>query len=280
VVTLPWSSAGSSMLWQAECGMCFRNVGGWTGIARFDVARWPIVNYFAGAHDIPEPELQLKTFLANNGVTAIVIDDANRHASEWTRLMSCLDIAPSKAGGVSIYRVDQHALAKYRGVTGLAMEQRAEQKRFEMLLDASRRYVEAGGNLEEIGIPRLVDAGLLPAEWKQASDGYSDAHVLSWKPDGITIIQIGSRSAMRSIVDRYRADASIVYQPFPQIVPGGTATMTPLERKLHNLVITPAAMPIDGESQMFIGLAFSRAQLMRTGSAAADPIASAEAKRN
>ena len=40
VLTLPWSGGGRSMEWQAECGMCFRNVSGWTGVERFQVRRW------------------------------------------------------------------------------------------------------------------------------------------------------------------------------------------------------------------------------------------------
>ena len=62
VLTLPWGIQGHSMDWQAECDMCFRNVAGWTGIERFAVRRWPIVNYFGGSRP-PEPELQLGAFL-------------------------------------------------------------------------------------------------------------------------------------------------------------------------------------------------------------------------
>ena len=53
VLTLPWGDQGMSMLWQAGCGMCFRNVAGWTGLSRFEVRRWPIVNYFIGDQDVP-----------------------------------------------------------------------------------------------------------------------------------------------------------------------------------------------------------------------------------
>jgi len=121
VLTLPWGDQGMSMLWQAQCGMCFRNVAGWTGLSRFEVRRWPIVNYFLGDEDVPEPELQLEAFLVHTGVNAILVQDASASSADFNALASRLHLSRVKVGGVSLYRVPAGAFADYREVSGVEM---------------------------------------------------------------------------------------------------------------------------------------------------------------
>ena len=112
------------MDWQAQCGMCFRNVAGWTGTERFEVRRWPIVNYFLGSRDLPSRNFSW-AFLANNGVTAVVIDDSDPHAAEWDRLLAVNRITSTGSGSVASIRIEANALRDLKGLTGLEMEQRA-----------------------------------------------------------------------------------------------------------------------------------------------------------
>jgi hypothetical protein len=74
ILPLPWAQEGNSMYWQMQSDMYFRMAGGWTGISPFEFDRMPIVNFFQGDTDLPEPGDQLKAYVARFGVTAIVAD--------------------------------------------------------------------------------------------------------------------------------------------------------------------------------------------------------------
>ena len=253
---------GQSMLWQAECEMCFRNVAGYTAMERFAVRRWPIVNYFLGANDLPEPELQLKAFLANNGVTAIVVDDANRNAARWKSLLATLGVEPKPIAGVSLYRLSPALLADYRApeYSGVEMEQRAIQNRFATLVTATDEYLGSGRDPALLSEKELIELWLLPYNWKREPTGFSDLRVMPWEKGGAVIVEMGSRTALADTMARFRDDANVVYLPFPRII-AGTDGMSPFALAVHNALLPPAAMPIDGESMEFFGLAFDRERL-------------------
>ena len=82
------------MLWQAASGMNFRMASGLTGFQPIEIRRWPVVNVFFGSRDLPEPELQLKAFIANLGITAIVVDASDPRAPQWKQLLSSLELTP------------------------------------------------------------------------------------------------------------------------------------------------------------------------------------------
>ena len=277
VLTLPWGSTGNSMLWQVECGMCFRHVSGYTAMERFAVRRWPIVNYFLGARDLPQPELQLKAFLANNDVTAIVVDEAKPQAADWNALIAALGVAPRRISGVSLYRIGGNLLADYRTpeYSGIELERRAIEERFAALVTATDDYLRAGHDPAQLSENELASLELLPKEWKHAPATFADMRVMPWKNAGAVIVEMGSRSAFADTVERFRDDANVVYVPFPHIV-AGTDGLNPLEIALHNALLPPAAMPVDGESMEFFGLAFDRDRLHR----AAEYIARAQPHRS
>jgi hypothetical protein len=262
VLTLPWGSSGQSMLWQAQCGMCFRNVSGWTGVDRFEVRRWPIVNYLLGSRDLAEPELQLKAFLANNGVTAVAVDDANPNATRWKNLLAAIGTDSRDISGVSLYKPSAGLLAEYRtpDYSGLEMERRALQSRFATLVTANDEYFQAGGDPARLSNNRLADLALLPFDWKFDHGAFPDMYLMPWKNNGAIIVELGSKSAMADTLARFSDRANVVYRPFPRII-AGTDGMSPFALALRNALIPPAAMPIDGESMEFVGLAFDRDRL-------------------
>ncbi len=274
VMTLPWEGDGRSMDWQAECDLCFRNVSGWTGTERFEVRRWPIANYLGGSKDLPEPELQLAAFLANNQVTAIIVDDSDPRADEWNRLIATTGLTRKAISGVSLYEVEPHALKDFKGLTGLAMERRATELRFATLLSAADEYLAAGHPPEEISPARLVDLGFLPATWKRQVNGFYDLLVLPWSNGSIVVGELGSPDALTPLIERYRDTASEIYLPFPRTIGPGSGSFT---RRLHNALLPPAAMPIDGPSMEFVGLAFDREQLRDLAARDARPALAAAA---
>jgi hypothetical protein len=262
VLTLPWGNHGQSMLWQAQCGMCFRNVAGWTGVDRFEVRRWPIVNYFLGSRDLAEPDLQLKAFLANNGVTAIAVDDADPNATRWKTLLATLGADSHDLSGVSLYKLGADLLAEYRApqYSGLEMERRALQSRFAALVTAGDDYFQAGGDPARLDNNRLADLAMLPFDWKFDAGAFPDMHLVPWKNNGAIIIELASKSAIADTLAHFSDRANVVYRPFPRII-AGTDGMSPVALALSNALIPPAAMPIDGESMEFVGLAFDRDRL-------------------
>jgi len=262
VLTLPWGISGRSMQWQAECGMCFRNVSGWTGLQRFQVRRWPVVNYFLGSLDLPEPELQLKAFLANTGVTAIVVDDAKPKAAGWETLIDTLGVEPRRISGVSLYKLSSDLLADYRAprYSGVEMERRAIQTRFATLVTAADNYLQSGHDPRQLSDNELIDLSLLPSNWRREPTAFSDMGVMPWGNGGAIILELGSRTALADTMARFSDDANVVYLPFPRIVAGNDG-MSPLALAVYNALLPPAATPIDGESMEVLGMAFDRERL-------------------
>jgi hypothetical protein len=259
VMTLPWGEKGSSMLWQAECGMCFRNVGGWTGVQRFSIRRWPIVGYFLGAPDLSDKETQFKAFVANTGVTTVIVDDAQPEAKHWNTLVSTLGVKPVTVEGVSLYKVSPNQLLDYRSAGGLTMEERALQQRFAKVITAADRFVSAGRNPATISEDSLIEQSELPADWRP-SPLFADMHLRPWGNGGVAIELLGSPSALQIICDRYRSQASEVFLPFPLIL-DGTVNRSRFLTALNHLLLPRPAMPVDGESLRVLRFNFSRDQL-------------------
>jgi hypothetical protein len=72
VLVTPYALYGNSMLWQAQSGFYFRMAGGWTGVLPEEYRRWPVINALTLQGYLPEPQMQLMSFLANHQVGAIV----------------------------------------------------------------------------------------------------------------------------------------------------------------------------------------------------------------
>ena len=205
------------MMWQAASGMNFRMASGLTGLQPIEIRRWPVVNLLVGSPDLPEPELQLKAFVANLGITAIVVDASDARTPQWTRLLANLNVEPQAVGGVLLYRIPPDAFAAYRGMNAIDLEQRAERARFETVISATDKYVASGGVLAKLDVPALQSAGLLPAEWTFDNKPGAYRDIWSGIIDGkIGIGVAGSASGLRPIIESYRADAGQIYFPYPR----------------------------------------------------------------
>jgi hypothetical protein len=80
-------------------------------------------------------------------------------------MLNSLCVPQIEAGGVRLYRLTPQALAPYRKLTALAMEQRAERKRFEALLLGGEHYLDRGGDLASLTPQHAQQLGLLPDGW-------------------------------------------------------------------------------------------------------------------
>ena len=250
VMVLPYGMLGEGMLWQAATDMYFRMAEGYVTFAPpvpEEHNRWPIIAGLYQLRGVPAAGDQLKAYLANHDVGAVIVGprrqyrvgsiDGRSSAITWLRwptlaperdqtcaMLNSLGVPPIEAAGVTLYQLTPQTLAPYRNLTALAMEQRAEGARFEALLLGAERYLAAGGDPVSLS-PRLAqELGLLPQGWfggTLLSSGdsnpifHSDIVLGPGQPDGIAVGLEGSYDALEPIIRSYSADASRTYFPYP-----------------------------------------------------------------
>jgi hypothetical protein len=145
---------------------------------------------------------------------------------EMAKLVEALGIAPLEIGGVTLYRIPPQILALYRHLTALEMQQRAARARFDALLIGAERYLSQGRNPGEL-TPQVVQAlGLVPLDWFGGEPFPSRDHIRSpiFDPESIlsgskgNTIEVGIEgdyAALKPTIDRYSAQASAIYFPYP-----------------------------------------------------------------
>ena len=102
VLTIPvW---GPNERWQADTKFEFKLAAGYLGNPfPPSYSRYPIWNTLLGAPLAPDYPAQLRRFVRDKGVTAIVVD--KRAPGPWTKLFGSLGVRPLDAGGVLFYRL-------------------------------------------------------------------------------------------------------------------------------------------------------------------------------
>jgi hypothetical protein len=103
VMTLPYTSNGDSMLWQAESGFHFHMAGGFVHPKPPPAyEKYPAVAYLDEDSPPPGGITDLKAFARAVGVSAILVEDSV--AGKWQSLLAPLG-TPVDFGGVKIYRL-------------------------------------------------------------------------------------------------------------------------------------------------------------------------------
>lgn len=215
VLPVPYGWRGNSLMWQAQSDMYFRMAGAWTGPPPAEFERWPAMVALFNGNYLPDPELQLKAFLAAHQVTAVLVDasvkdspDAEQR-QQYRTALAALGPAPAADGGVLIYRFTPATLAPWRGLNPVELERRVDEARFAALLNAVDQYVQRGADLEKLSPQRLEQTGLIRDDWLGgpsiliSSGLWAKSH-----PDGtIDVGTLGSRGALVPVASRYSADA-------------------------------------------------------------------------
>lgn len=215
VLTVPYGWRGNSLMWQAQSDMYFRMAGAWTGVPPAEFERWPaMVALFNGKY-LPDPELQLKAFLAAHQVTAVLVDASIKDSSDaqqrqqYRTVLAALGPAPTAAGGVLIYRFTPAALAAWRDLKPLDLERRIDVARFAALLDAVDRYVQSGADLAQLSPQRIEQMGFIRDDWlggpsiRISSGLWAKSH----RDGTIDVGTFGSHGALATLPALYRADA-------------------------------------------------------------------------
>lgn len=228
LVVLPYGIRGNAMLWQAQTAMYFRMAGGWTGPVPLEFESWPIVHALYGQAYLSDADVQLKAFLANHGVSAVIVSDREKNA--WRSLLSTFGVTPIDVGGVSLYRIPPLRLAPYKNLTALDMERQADSARFDALVVAANRYLQRGGTLADLTPSVAERLHLLPSDWlvglplppqlgQDAGPRFDKGLWLGpWRNGETGVGLAGSYAAVKPLIDKYRGAASGIFFPYPQLL--------------------------------------------------------------
>jgi len=217
ILPLPWAQEGNSMYWQMQSDMYFRMAGGWTGISPFEFDRMPIVNFFQGDTDLPEPGDQLKAYVARFGVTAIVADPSYGRLRTFQPALEALGVTAEPSGGALIYRIPAGKFGAYAKLTGADVEGRALALRFDTVLAAASNYISGGDDPLKLSPLELKRLNLLPPEWQidTAPDSLRDWSIGGFSDNRIGIVLLGSAQGMKPLLDRYFGKVDELQFPAP-----------------------------------------------------------------
>lgn len=153
------------------------------------------------------------------------------------KLLASLNTRPLAIGGITLYRLAPQTLAPYRQLTAIEMQQRAARARFEALLRGAQRYLSQGRNLAGLTPQALQALGLVPLEWfggepfpTHAHNGnpvfHTDSILKTVKSNDIEVGIISNYGALKPIIDRYSAEASAIYFPYPSRLTSSSAGLS------------------------------------------------------
>jgi hypothetical protein len=175
VLVTPYSLYGSSMLWQAQSGFYFRMAGGWTGVLPQEYMRWPAIGALTVQRYLPDPQMQLMSFLANHQVGAIVTADGDPAHMFQPRWLPAGAAKPLKVGGVTLYRLAPEALSRYQATKAADAERQADVAIFNGIFAAVSRYQAESRDPALLTPLALQNLGLLPPEWTAGASGHNDS---------------------------------------------------------------------------------------------------------
>ncbi len=216
VLALPFGRKGTSMYWQAKSDMYFRMADGWTGIVPFRFARMPIVNFFEGADDLPEPGEQLKTYIAHFGVKAVIVDPADSRFKTFQAVLASLSVPAAEIGGLWIYKIPLEKFADYEKVDPAQAEARAIALRFDTILPAAAKYLASGHDPARLSPLELKRLNLLPADWQVQDERYTLANwSIGMIDQRIAIALHGSYDGFKPLIDRLSMQGAEILYPAP-----------------------------------------------------------------
>jgi hypothetical protein len=158
VLILPYADNGDSMLWQAQSGMYFNMVEG-SVPSPIEFKRWPFVRAFTWQTYLPEASGQLKAFLSDHEVGAIIVTEQEQEL--YKGLLSSLGVAPVMTGGVWLYRPSIKPERDTKASL-LEMRTRFETERFDSLVAGAEKYLSDGENPDSLSVLKAQELKLIP----------------------------------------------------------------------------------------------------------------------
>jgi hypothetical protein len=269
VLVLPFGIRGDSMLWQAESGMNFRMVGGWTAFAPSNFEQWPIYDAFLNTTYVPDAPAQLGAFMAHHATHTVVIANQDPDADDWIKLLLSMHATKQTVGGVTICRLDQAALFPYAKLTAAQMRTRAASALFARLVLAAAQWTSEGNNPSDLNPVAAEQRGMLPRAWRIGSETRARFIVARSLVDaggkyccGVWLGQVAngdlavgiysSYDAVEPLINRCRELAEKIFFPYPD-----------------ELVMSPASIPADTRGLMV--MEFERKRIAAIAARCAGP---------
>ena len=103
ILVIPYAARGHSMLWQADAGYGFDQTGGYIRSTPPAFADDPFVEDLLAGAPGPTAPADLRRFVRERGVRAIVIDESA--GEPWGPTLGTLGVTPVRTGGVAVYRL-------------------------------------------------------------------------------------------------------------------------------------------------------------------------------
>jgi hypothetical protein len=237
VVVTPYWILGESMLWQAQTGMYFRMAGAWSDPLPNEYRHWPVVSALTEWTPLPDPQMQVMSFLANHDVADVVVSDDDPDRAMWLRWIPVAVTAPVDVGGVTLFKIPPAALMPYRAISATDAERQADAALFDGLLNAAARYAALGHNPDLLTPFAAEQLGLIPPDWLPGpvwapdwilGTNFDPAHYTNQRAyRGIwlgyadrTFLGVGisgTYDALQPIINRYETDAHRIYFPYPRV---------------------------------------------------------------
>jgi hypothetical protein len=233
VIIIPYSITGDSMLWQAASNMYFNMVQGWTGFplvpAQFE--NWPIMDALLANVDIPGFGTQLKAFLAEYNISAVIVAQdcdctwqylprrfaprtwsrasISEHDSDlWKQWFTSLGVPPIQVGGVMLYRTPAQWLASKDRVDVIDLKSAEEDRRFPAILKAAANYVRSH-DPADLSPVHAAEANVLPSNWISQDFLYPDPETAPLQSN-IVLSAADSANIAVGVVAPYQAVKPIV----------------------------------------------------------------------
>jgi hypothetical protein len=103
ILVIPYAARGHSMLWQADAGYGFDQTGGYVRSTPPAFADDPFVEDLLAGAPGPTAAADLRRFVRDRGVQAIVVDESA--GEPWAPTLATLGVTPVRTGGVAVYRL-------------------------------------------------------------------------------------------------------------------------------------------------------------------------------
>lgn len=226
IIVAPYSLYGNSMLWQAQSEFYFRMAGGWTGIMPDEYKVWPMIGALTEFTYLPDPQMQLMSFLAHHQVGAIISAKGDPARWLWPQWLPAGVAAPLEVGGTTLYRIAPESLVPYLATTAVTAERKADWALFNGILTGVDKYQQEGRDRLALTPFALQSLGLLPSEWTAhtKSDYYLEAGHEMYRGVWLgyinkTLLGIsidGTYDGLKPLIDRYRPYAYRIYFPYPR----------------------------------------------------------------
>ena len=225
VLILPYAEREDGLLWQGETDFYFRLAAARLTLPPAEASEWPVLQTLYSGEEMLDFAEQFQAFLRAHGVKAIIVDV--RAGGPWERLVSEVGLVPLRTGGVDFYKVTPPVAAAFRAASAREMAEKEAQVSFSLLVEAARRYMEAGLPLSALSPGHLQRMNLLALPTDPIAVPAGDSHWwhnLWLGPWGETMVGIGIAGDyvnLRPLVDDYGPDATDIFFPFPKRLVAG-----------------------------------------------------------